>query len=518
MSIRCFFWIMMLMIPLSATAQYFQFSQYNFTDQRVNPAMVSSSDYATAEAIFRNQTTGASEIQLRSSSLSAVYPFLSGKTGKRWSGIGLSFLDDRSGGIFAAQEASLSYAVNVFLSRYQFLSLGFKGLYRKRSVDLNGLFTGSQYIQDRGFDGSVSNGEGFGLLRSEFATFSAGLYCQQSDRQGRKLAYWGLSFFDMNRPEESFLGGSEDLHATWVASAGRRIFQKENISFMPEILLTRSAGRGVVNIGAVTSYEVRQYRNEGFARLDLITKYAIGRSGILGLQLHREHFSVGFSYDFPIFRRNPGNVGAFELAVQIKDLVDPALRKRASKKRDSNARLNRSIRRPSAAARDTSLVRTTPAPAKDSAVIAAKPVESNLKTSLRQKTDSVVADARAGRLSHEPFVIERLNLHFNFEFNSSNLNDGSMRYLDDLSEALKENEHMKVKLTGHTDNVGSEAFNKRLSLYRATVVRQYLVGKGVDPARIETDGKGMTEPLNENKTDAERAANRRVELVIYYQE
>lgn len=510
-------WTMLLMIPLCGNGQYFQFSQYNFTDQRVNPAMVASSDYATAEAIFRNQTTGANEIQLRSSSLSAAYPFLSGRTGKRWSGLGVSFLDDRSGGIFAAQEASLSYALNVFLSRYQFLSLGFKGLYRKRSVDLSGLFTGAQYIQDRGFDGSVSNGENIGLLRSDFATFSSGLYWQQNDRQGRKVAYWGISFFDMNRPEESFLGGDDQLHATWVAAAGLRLYQEANLSFMPEMLLTHSAARGILNIGAVTSYEVRKSRNQVAARVDLITKYAAGRSGIIGLQLHREHFSVGFSYDFPVFTRNPGNVGAFEVGIQIRDMVDPALRRRAARKPAANARAVRSNQRGSTVAKDTSLVRAVPTP-DDSTVIASKPVEPDVKTSLRQKTDSVITQARAGRLSHEPFVIERLNLHFNFEFNSSTLNEASTKYLDDLSEALKENEHMKVKLTGHTDNIGSEAFNKRLSVYRATVVRQYLIDRGVEPARIEADGKGMTEPLNDNKTHVDRAANRRVELLIYYQE
>jgi outer membrane protein OmpA-like peptidoglycan-associated protein len=77
---------------------------------------------------------------------------------------------------------------------------------------------------------------------------------------------------------------------------------------------------------------------------------------------------------------------------------------------------------------------------------------------------------------------------------------------------------MKVRLTGHTDNVGSAAFNMRLSVYRANVIRQYLIEKGVYPSRIQADGKGLTEPLNENKTEADRAQNRRVELIIYYQE
>src|SRR3546814_13711317 len=112
--------------------------QYNCTGQRVNPATVSSSDYASLGFSYRNQGTAA-DIHVNSSTASASYPFFN-SNGKRWSGVGLSLMDDRSGGIFSVQEASLSYAINVFLSRLQFLSLGVKGLYQQRRVDLNGLY------------------------------------------------------------------------------------------------------------------------------------------------------------------------------------------------------------------------------------------------------------------------------------------------------------------------------------------------------------------------------------------
>ena len=144
--------------PFTAMAQYFQYSQYNFTHQRINPGMVASSDYASVGLIFRDQSTEANDIALKTSMVSVVYPFLNGRTGARWSGLGVALMDDRSGGIFTVQEASVSYAVNVFLSRLQFLSLGFKGLYQQGRVNLNGLYTGAQYIRDRGFDESLFNG------------------------------------------------------------------------------------------------------------------------------------------------------------------------------------------------------------------------------------------------------------------------------------------------------------------------------------------------------------------------
>ncbi len=507
--------ILIIAIPLLARGQYFQFSQYNFTGQRINPGLVSSSDYASVDLVFRNQSTGANDIHLKSSILSAAYPLINGRTGKRWSGVGISLMDDRSGGIFAVQEASLAYAVNVFLSRSEFLSLGFRGLYRKAGVDLGGLFTGSQYIPDRGFDQSRSNGENTGMLKSNLVTFSSGLYWQRSDRQGRKVAYWGLSFFDFNKPQDSFLGSDHRMNSTWVASAGMRVYEEQNLFITPDLLVTYSGARAVINVGATTSYEVKPFPNQIAARVDVITRYVPGRSGILGFQLHRDQFALGFSYDFPILRSNPANTGAFEIGLQIKRLVEPSFKRNLARKRSTMQQRSRK----SAALKQVSVNAKALQPADSvTADTLAVSKSRDAKESLKQKADSVVALAKAGPISQEPFVIEKLNLHFNFEFNSADLDEASMRYLSDLSEALKENHYMKVRLTGYTDNVGSAAFNLRLSKYRAEVVREYLVEKGVDPARIETAGKGLTEPLNGNKTEAERALNRRVELLIYYQE
>jgi outer membrane protein OmpA-like peptidoglycan-associated protein len=141
-----------------------------------------------------------------------------------------------------------------------------------------------------------------------------------------------------------------------------------------------------------------------------------------------------------------------------------------------------------------------------------------LAEKLEHKKDSVLANAKAGKVSHLPFEIEKVILHFNFEFGSSDLDEESTQYLDDLMQALKENSHLRIKLTGHTDNIGSASFNMKLSLYRANTIRDYFISRGIEGTRIQADGKGLTEPLNSNKTEAERAKNRRVELSILYAE
>jgi type IX secretion system PorP/SprF family membrane protein len=490
-------------------AQYFQFSQYNFSAQRVSPTAPASTDYATLGLLYRNQGT-ASDINLSSNFLSSSYPLIT-RNGRRWSGVGITIMDDRSGGIFSLQEASLSYAVNIPVNKFESLSFGVKGLYQQRKVDLEGLHTGSQYVTDRGFDESLSSGEHFGMLRTDYFTFSTGLAWQHVDKRGVRIAYWNVSLFDFNKPTDSFLGIENELSSTWVASGGFRAASNDGISIFPEALVTRSTGNTLLNAGIVTRLEMKQGSRKEPFYLDVISKYVIGRSAILGVQFNRENFSVGFSYDAPI-HRSVANVGAFEVGLEFRKLVNPLPKRRVAAKTNL---------KPAESPKKTAATTAKSVQAKSTSIgdsVKRQPVKKSLASTLQHKHDSVVANVQPGKLSHLPFEIEKVILHFNFEFNSSNLDDESTTYLDELVEALKENAHLRIKLVGHTDNIGSAHFNQRLSVYRANAIKEYMVTKGVELTRIETDGKGMSQPLNANRTEEDRAKNRRVELMILYAE
>jgi outer membrane protein OmpA-like peptidoglycan-associated protein/tetratricopeptide (TPR) repeat protein len=101
-----------------------------------------------------------------------------------------------------------------------------------------------------------------------------------------------------------------------------------------------------------------------------------------------------------------------------------------------------------------------------------------------------------------------------FETGKAILTPGSFTELNRLLNIMKENENMKIEISGHTDKTGSEPLNFKLSENRAKAVLDFLVQNGINQARIESRGFGSLQPITENATPQGRAKNRRVEFKI----
>ena len=99
-----------------------------------------------------------------------------------------------------------------------------------------------------------------------------------------------------------------------------------------------------------------------------------------------------------------------------------------------------------------------------------------------------------------------------FDFNSTALKSQFYPALNNVAATLTEYNQTIVEVSGHTDSVGTDAVNQRISEQRAASVTNYLVGKGVNSARFETIGFGKTRPIASNDTESGRALNRRVEI------
>ena len=99
-----------------------------------------------------------------------------------------------------------------------------------------------------------------------------------------------------------------------------------------------------------------------------------------------------------------------------------------------------------------------------------------------------------------------------FDFDKSVLKPAGKQSIDDAIAKMQRVDIEIVIATGHTDSIGTDAYNQRLSERRATSVKEYMVSKGVAAAKITTLGKGETQPVATNKTKEGRAKNRRVDI------
>ena len=101
-----------------------------------------------------------------------------------------------------------------------------------------------------------------------------------------------------------------------------------------------------------------------------------------------------------------------------------------------------------------------------------------------------------------------------FEFDKFNLTDEVVTELDKVTAWLIDNPDLNVAVEGHTDSIGSDEYNQRLSESRAKAVMEYFIAHGVKAERLSYVGHGESVPIADNATEEGRRLNRRVELKI----
>jgi len=101
-----------------------------------------------------------------------------------------------------------------------------------------------------------------------------------------------------------------------------------------------------------------------------------------------------------------------------------------------------------------------------------------------------------------------------FDFDKAVLKPEGKAKLDDLVSKVKDINLEVIIAVGHTDSIGTDAYNQKLSVRRAEAVKAYLVSKGIEKNRVYTEGKGKKQPVADNKTKEGRAKNRRVEIEV----
>jgi OOP family OmpA-OmpF porin len=104
--------------------------------------------------------------------------------------------------------------------------------------------------------------------------------------------------------------------------------------------------------------------------------------------------------------------------------------------------------------------------------------------------------------------------HLNFSQGKAHIEPQSYEELDEVVEMMRDNEMIIIQLEGHTDNLGNQKANMKLSQSRVEAVKKYIVGKGISKTRVKTKAFGGTQPLSNEPTPDARNLNRRVEMRI----
>ncbi|MEY3875771.1 MAG: hypothetical protein RIR50_942 [Pseudomonadota bacterium] len=127
-----------------------------------------------------------------------------------------------------------------------------------------------------------------------------------------------------------------------------------------------------------------------------------------------------------------------------------------------------------------------------------------------QGCDGAIAAAPAA----SPIAAAKVTLNADalFDFDKSVLKPAAQASLDSLAGKVKSLTLEVIVAVGHTDSIGTDAYNQKLSIRRAEAVKKYLVSQGIEAKRIYVEGKGESQPVADNKTKEGRAKNRRVQI------
>jgi outer membrane protein OmpA-like peptidoglycan-associated protein len=318
----------------------------------------------------------------------------------------------------------------------------------------------------------------------------------------KKKVYPGLKA-GYNMDVGSFLVGGEVF-----ADAHNDSYTKEDLGLDARVGLPMNKWMPYLKLGVAGSTPgTRLHGGLGLEysltdRYSINAEYTTDTTNKSGLAYKNNNISLGFN---GYFGDNSGKAAAS--AAAAKAAADKAAADAAAKEAADKAAADAAAK---AAADQTAAGRAAAAKA------AADKAAADAAAAAKVAADKAAADAAAKAaepayktlLTDKPVTLEGAS----FASGSSKLNVSANAQLDDIVKFAADNKDAGLTIVGYTDDRGNAAKNVKLSAARAAAVKAYLVGKGVAADRVTTKGAGSANPIGDNKTDAGRAQNRRVEI------
>jgi outer membrane protein OmpA-like peptidoglycan-associated protein len=281
---------------------------------------------------------------------------------------------------------------------------------------------------------------------------------------------------------------------------GMRILEGVSNKLLGELWYANSNQKGNLTIGAVYQADnlINSRSSEENISIRLLSRYSINHKFLVGGQLLYDQFVIGLTYDIPTPNTSERSYNSgFEVLLGFHRKVKTPQKKQKPKKASYQPTIK--------------VVPEVIIPEEKDSLVATDLSEKVVLEDSLNNVDEKSGDANAGELIND----KPLNGKVYFDFASREITDDSETFLREFISEFYLREKSMIIVTGHTDDVGTNQFNQKLSLQRAESVRQKLISFGIDEAQVIVKGKGEEEPLVPNNSEEQRARNRRVEITFY---
>jgi type IX secretion system PorP/SprF family membrane protein len=547
--IAAYLLLLLVSICFSSNAQDAHFTQFMKSGAALNPAAAGQNvEHIRATLLYRNQWASVT-------SPFTTQAFFFDKAINRV-GLGFNVINNSAGEAGIRQlhfNGNLAYTFSVRKSR---IAAGIQIGLLNKSFDPSKMTFDDQYVQDQGFNSSNPTSETFSYTKLTRPDLGAGLHW--SREPGEKIQpYAGISIQHINQPQESFILDNNIIPVKYTFNSGVAIRVNDQVTVSPMILYSQQFTAKEIVVGSVVKLPMQDRNNvEGgifYRHKDAVAIYA-------GYQWNS--VAAGLSYDVNISGVT-GGPGAFELTLtyipKAKEKKTDAPKKEKEKKEkstvpsgDSHATEIKGAKQKTEKAKAEAVapaeeVTKKQSPAKS--VAKSEPVVKDsdgdgiadsedeciyMKGTAATKgcpdsdndgvTDNLDAcpmikgsTQNKGCPATESVALtkEEKAAAIQFKTNSDEVK-GIIRLevIEPILDELYANPTWKVVISGHTDSEGTELYNMDLSQRRAEKIRAIFLRKGLEENRISTVSYGETKPLDDNRSEEGKAANRRAEIHI----
>jgi outer membrane protein OmpA-like peptidoglycan-associated protein len=347
-------------------------------------------------------------------------------------------------------------------------------------------------------------------------------------QDGRPQTIAGIALYNMTRVNQSFVK-SMPSSLGYVVNLGRRVWENDRFSVFPELLLTKNGGANLFSMGSTLSYQFSNIEKDN--GVDLNIRHVLTKSSNLSVVVNQPKFDFGVGVEILHYKSARSQRPVIEILLTYRALPHIFNRRKNTKKQRAKGQTSKIQKEKDKKIKDyknkidftkkngsgklIGMKKSKVSQMEDS--IGEKSLNDTLKQESplkdnRQLPDTMVQPAHKWDAM---IFVNKMLQDLEFEFNSTQLRPSSKGKLREFATLLATMPEQKIKIIGHSDNVGTESGNFLISEQRAIAVKEFLISNGVDVARIATEGHGARSPLYSNSSELGRAKNRRVEFQFY---